>query len=64
MPTATYNAGTSGPFTCLVLGYKAPFSRDPLGELYASHGDYVRLALVGLQDNPAVAQQVNEILER
>jgi ADP-ribose pyrophosphatase YjhB (NUDIX family)/inosine-uridine nucleoside N-ribohydrolase len=34
-----------------------------LSSMYASHGDYVRLALVGLQDNPAVAQQVNEILE-
>ena len=35
-----------------------------LSSMYASHGDYVRLALVGLKNNPAVAQQVNELLER
>lgn len=42
VPIATYNAGTSGPFTCLVLGYKAPFSEEQLAELYPNHGDYVR----------------------
>jgi Alpha/beta hydrolase domain len=42
VPIATYNAGTSGPFTCLVLGYKAPFSDDQLADLYSNHGDYVR----------------------
>lgn len=35
-----------------------------LSSMYASHGDYVRLALVGLKDNPAVARQVNELLQR
>lgn len=41
VPIATYNAGTSGPFTCLVLGYRAPFSEEQLDDLYANHGDYV-----------------------
>jgi ADP-ribose pyrophosphatase len=33
-----------------------------LASMYASHGDYVRLALVGLKDNPDVARQVEELL--
>jgi hypothetical protein len=45
VPIATYNAGApfgpGVPFTCLVLGYKAPFSAELLRELYPSHGDYV-----------------------
>jgi ADP-ribose pyrophosphatase len=42
----------------------ANVDRDLLASMYASHGDYVRLALVGLRNNPAVSQQVNEIIER
>ena len=46
VPIATYNAGAAFapgvPFTCLVLGYKAPFDDDLLRELYPQHGDYVK----------------------
>jgi ADP-ribose pyrophosphatase len=35
-----------------------------LSAMYASHGDYVHLALQGLKNNPAVARQVNKLLER
>lgn len=43
VPIATYSMGpTSGvPFTCLVLGYKTPFSKEQLQQLYPNHGDYV-----------------------
>lgn len=42
VPIATYHMGfAGGPFTCLVLGYKAPFSEDLLQQLYPNHGQYV-----------------------
>ena len=32
----------AGPvFTCLVLGYKTPFSPDVIQQLYPQHGTYV-----------------------
>jgi ADP-ribose pyrophosphatase len=42
----------------------ANVDRELLASMYASHGDYVRLALLGLQKHPAVARQVSELLER
>jgi hypothetical protein len=42
VPIATYSMGpTSGVFTCIVLGYKTPFSEDLLHQLYRNHGVYV-----------------------
>ncbi len=39
-------------------------NQELLSSMYASHGDYVRLALVGLKNDPAVATQVSELLGR
>ena len=36
--------------------------RELLSSMYASHGDYVRLALMALKKDPAVARQVNKLL--
>lgn len=35
-----------------------------LSSMYASHADYVRLALIALKKNPAVAQQAKDLLEQ
>ncbi len=37
--------------------------RGLLSSMYASHGEYVRLALPGLKKIPAIAEQVNELLK-
>jgi len=50
VPIATYSMGpTSGVFTCIVLGYKTPFSEELLKQLYPRHGDYVKQVLKASQ---------------
>jgi hypothetical protein len=41
VPIAAYHMGTGGSFTCTVLGYKTPFSKELLKKLYVNHDAYV-----------------------
>lgn len=55
VPIATYRMGFfGGPFTCLVLGFKEPFSEELLMQLYPNHGQYV--SQVVQSTNALVAQ--------